>query len=36
LNRKWVSIDISDEYSEQAKIRLQDPELKTTKLKLLN
>ncbi|OPZ94621.1 MAG: Modification methylase PvuII [Firmicutes bacterium ADurb.Bin419] len=36
LDRKWVSIDISDEYSEQAKIRLQDPELKTTKLKLLN
>lgn len=36
LNRKWISIDISDEYSEQAKIRLQDPELKTTKLKLLN
>jgi len=30
LGRKWVSMEIKDEYVEQSKIRFGDPKLKTT------
>lgn len=36
LGRKWLSYDISDEYSEQAIIRLKNPELSDTKVKIFN
>ena len=29
LNRRWLSIEINEDYAEQSKIRFSDPELKT-------